>query len=495
MHSKSLPPTLPAGGINSVIEGGYCIGCGACAAAAPGRFQVRFSTKGTFEAGPVQSPVSPLGEKDISTVCPFADSSRNEDELGRGLYSEQAEQAEQAERLGWQSSSWAVRTTKSQTYQRGTSGGIVRWLCAKLLQLGKIDGAVLVCDTKVEGTTHPLKAYAICRTVEEIENVSRSAYYPVTADAVFRQMEAEGGRYVFVGVPCFVKAARLLARENERFRESLVCCIALFCGHQKSAFFGDFMALQLGVRSEDLAALDFRHRTPESKADAVAINVTRRDGSSVTAPYAELFGTDYGHGFFKYKACDFCDDVVGELGDAAVGDAWLPQYLDRGTSIAILRTPFMEELFTNARTTGELWAAPLSCDQVVESQSSNFRHRRDGLRYRLWMKMRANEWAPSKRCVPSATHLTRNQQRVYEERDRVREESFVRWQLRGGSPQFLSKFIREMRPLTLRLRRLTATTRSLRFRLLLMEGLSKIGLYEIFRYVFRRFAGLGRRRQ
>ena len=28
----------------------------------------------------------------------------------------------------------------------------------------------------------------------------------------------------------------------------------------------------------------------------------------------------------KYKACDFCDDVFGEVADVVFGDAWVEKY-------------------------------------------------------------------------------------------------------------------------------------------------------------------------
>lgn len=40
-----------------------------------------------------------------------------------------------------------------------------------------------------------------------------------------------------------------------------------------------------------------------------------------------------------YKACDFCDDVFAETADIALGDAWLPEYVQdgNGTNVVVTR--------------------------------------------------------------------------------------------------------------------------------------------------------------
>ncbi|MBK7765543.1 MAG: Coenzyme F420 hydrogenase/dehydrogenase, beta subunit C-terminal domain [Sulfuritalea sp.] len=93
-----------------------------------------------------------------------------------------------------------------------------------------------------------------------------------------------------------------------------------------------------------------------------------------------------GHGSFKPRACDFCDDVFAETADIAVMDAWLDQYVNdgRGTSLVITRSGALKALLDSGSATGGLHLEPVSESDVVESQRGGLNHRRAGLRYRLF---------------------------------------------------------------------------------------------------------------
>lgn len=461
------------GQIDDVIAGGYCIGCGSCAAAAPDEVRVELSQHGTFRAS-IDKAVKPDRMAELSRQCPFADAAANEDTLGRSLFGAAAFEHRQ---IGWFRSAWAARVNGHDLFTRATSGGIIRWLCQRLVQDGHADGAIMVTETPRMPGGPALFGYAICRTPDEIAAASRSAYYPVTANAVFAEMRKSGGRYVFVGTPCFVKAARLMADADPQFARTLVCSIALFCGHLKSSFFAELISRQLDVDLDDATAFDFRHRAIGAAASDVAVKITAQ--RPVTAYYRDLFGTDYGHGFFKYKACDYCDDIVGELGDVSVGDAWLPQYLHQGTSAVVIRTPFLDELFRTAMASGELWAESLTPAQVVQSQESNFRHRRDGLRYRLWKMLRCGQWAPRKRVAPSRSHLTRCERLIFDLREKLRDLSFSEWLRCRTRKDRLRTFITRLRPLTLHLDYLNSKTKRQRFTRLGFRVLNRLALFGV----------------
>ena len=95
----------------------------------------------------------------------------------------------------------------------------------------------------------------------------------------------------------------------------------------KSKAFAELCAWQCGIRPSELRAIDFRTKLANRPANDYAVTVTGGNNGhaiSSTKPTSELFGSNWGLGFFKYKACDFCDDVVAETADVSLGDAWLP---------------------------------------------------------------------------------------------------------------------------------------------------------------------------
>jgi coenzyme F420-reducing hydrogenase beta subunit len=238
---------------------------------------------------------------------------------------------------------------------------------------------------------------------------------------VISEMLKRPGRYAVVGIPCFIKAIRLSSRESSVLRERLAFSISIVCGHLKSTAFAESFAWQCGVAPGELKAIDFRTKLHDRPANSYAVTVSGiRDGhpTSVTKPTSELFGANWGHGFFKYKACDFCDDVVGETADISFGDAWLPEYESdsAGTNVVVVRSRVLNTLLTNAEGEGRLHLESISAEKVHESQSGGFRHRRDGLSYRLFLEDQAGRWRPSKRVKPSEEHLTWKLKKIYKYR-------------------------------------------------------------------------------
>ena len=95
---------------------------------------------------------------------------------------------------------------------------------------------------------------------------------------------------------------------------------------------------------------------------------------------------DWGAGFFQNPACDACDDVVAETADVSFGDAWVEPYLlrlarhqRRRGPLPVVHAPHR----TRRRADGRLALEPVDADFVAETQAAGFRHRREGLAYRL----------------------------------------------------------------------------------------------------------------
>jgi coenzyme F420-reducing hydrogenase beta subunit len=210
--------------------------------------------------------------------------------------------------------------------------------------------------------------------------------------------------------------------------ERIRFCVGLVCGHLKSTKYAEMIAWQRGIGPSDLASIDFRVKYPGRRANEKGIEIVgAKDGEQVrelgVAP--EFFGTDYNLGFFKYPACDYCDDIVAETADITVGDAWLPEYLEdgRGTNVVIVRHKEVQELIERSMSSGRIHLEQIDPDRVVESQEAGFRHRRDGLAYRLHLRDRARVWRPPKRVEAQRDHLTRKRRRIYKYRIKMALES------------------------------------------------------------------------
>ena len=239
--------------------------------------------------------------------------------------------------------------------------------------------------------------------MEEVRDGAKSRYHPIEMSAVMKQVKADRRRYLFVGLPCFVKALRLMQIEDGDLRERIPFTMGLVCGHLKTAGFADFYARSLGQSPEEVRDIDFRRKISANKVNDYGVSLTLTGGHVVEGENRHIWGTSWGYGLFKYSACDYCDDVLAETADVTIGDAWLPRYETEwcGTNIVVARTPRMLSLLRGGLRDGALSLDRIEPGDVVRSQASGLRHRRQGLSYRLWLKERAGRWHPRKRVKAS----------------------------------------------------------------------------------------------
>lgn len=415
--------STPADEFRAIVRGNFCSGCGACSAATDGRLPVLMRRDGSY--GPDLTAASTEDLATASRVCPFSSQGPDEDVIAERLFPELPHHWA----IGRHRATLVGHVAEPGYRARGSSGGLTSWIAARLLAAGEIDGVVHVKPGGTAGSA-PLFTYGVSTSMAELSRGAKSRYYPVELSAILGALKQDPGkRYAFVGVPCFLKALRRLADEDPEISDMVAVTIGLFCGHLKSAHFAAYLAWQAGIAPEDLATIDFRHKLEDHAASDYAMQATAGDGRVVTRRMAELDGRDWGQGWFRLKACDYCDDVVAETADLSVGDAWLPGWVEdwRGTNVAVVRSERMLHHLEAGIADGSLAMQPLSADDVARSQDAGLRHRRDGLAWRLHRAKVAGEWVPAKRVAPHAG-LAPAQQRVMEIRSRMSELSPRAWQ-------------------------------------------------------------------
>jgi coenzyme F420 hydrogenase subunit beta len=396
--------------LSQVVDGGYCVGCGACAAFDK-RIRMSFDRYQRLQAvlpkGTVQSAAA--------AVCPFSDGNPDENTLGQQLFSSDAHVSD--ERIGRHLATFGGWVEEGNFREQGSSGGIGTWLLAELLGSGMVDAVVSVIEAK-DGPNRPMFGFAVFSNRDDVLASAKTRYYPVEISAVLSHIRSSPGRYAIIGVPCFIKALRLSALSDSVLAERMRFLVAIVCGHMKSAAFAEAIAWQCGVPPPELNRIDFRVKIEGRPASRYGVTVTaRRDDKSfsITRPMQGMVGANWGHGLFKMKACEFCDDVLGETADLTVGDAWLPAYDGdhRGANIVVVRTSELLSILQKGAEEGRLHLDSLSADEIAASQAGGLRHRRDGLAYRLWLTDRSKRWRPKKRVRASRNHLDPQMQRIH----------------------------------------------------------------------------------
>ncbi|MBV9882228.1 MAG: Coenzyme F420 hydrogenase/dehydrogenase, beta subunit C-terminal domain, partial [Sphingomonadaceae bacterium] len=403
-----------------IVAAGLCIGCGACAV--PGA--MTWDRNGHLKP---RGDAAPPGAG-FARICPFSSAAENEDALAARLF---AGAAERDRRIGRFEAAY-VGHAEPAFRAAGSSGGMVSWVAAALLEQGLVDGVAHVAPTDPESGR--FFAYRISRDVAQLRRGAKSRYYPVELSEVLAEIRQVPGRYAVAGVPCFIKAVQLRRAADPLLADRISFTLGLFCGHAKSALLVESFAAQLGVGIGEVAALDYRRKDESRPANWYRTELVLKDGTKRAQDWWHLADGDWGAGFFQNPACDFCDDVVSETADISFGDAWLEPYASdgRGTNVVIVRTPALHDLLRAGMAGGQLQLAPVDADFVAATQAAGLRHRREGLGWRL---ARRRGPRPVKRVAPQG-RLPLRRRLVYRMR-----QAIMRW-----SPRMLRLARAEARP-------------------------------------------------
>ena len=375
-----------------IVRSDLCIGCGACTLTATDS-AMRWDRDGFRKpAGPFVARQSEAFAK----RCPMSPAAENEDVIAASLYP-----APSDPHLGRTLASYIGHVEEEEWRANGSSGGLTSWVAAELLRTGEVDAIAHVAPEPVTETGR-FFGYRLSRSLDELKAGAQSRYYPVDLAAVLKEIAATPGRYAIIGVPCFIKAVHLARRADPVLAERITHTLGLFCGHQKSAHLVDSFALQLDAPMRDVRAVDYRKKDAGRPANWYRADLSLADGSHRAQDWMHLADGDWGAGFWQNPACDWCDDVVAETADISFGDAWIePHSSDgRGTNVAVVRSPALHALIEQARAGGRLALEPTTAEIVVQTQAAGFRHRRQGLAYRLTWHKRGLR--PIKRVRPSA---------------------------------------------------------------------------------------------
>lgn len=418
---------------STVINNDYCVGCGACSFV-NSNYTVKMDRYGMFKANATNTV--PDLDNLASKVCPFSNASKNEDEISSEIYKD----AENHHKyLGKYISNYVGYVNEGEFRTKGSSGGFGKWILNELLELDKVDYVLQVVSGDKTGT---LFTYQVYKKGDDILSGSKSAYYPVTLTEGLDFIKSNEGRYAITAIPCFSKAIRNVCLHDSEINSRVKFIIGIVCGHLKSTAFAESFGWQLDVHPDQLASIEFRGKIEGLKANDKGVFAIDSSGvKSRTESSKKLYGGRWEYGFFKYKACDYCDDVVGETTDVSIGDAWLETLMDdhQGNNVLVVRNREIAEIIENGIASKRLHMSETDASEVVSSQLGGIRHRREGLTYRLYNKAKHNEWAPVKRVKPG-NNIAPQRKRLYLVREAMSlasHEAFLKSKQSGDFQSFV----------------------------------------------------------
>lgn len=240
------------------------------------------------------------------------------------------------------------------------SGGSISQFLIWLLENKIIDGAVV---TKFDAAA-PLKVKTfIAKTKDDVIAAKSSKYAPTTLAEVLRPLkDAEGNRYVVVGVPCQVEGVRKLLAIDKNLRDKVCGLFSVFCSGSRSFGFTEYVMKE---RHIDLNRLNY---------------LAYRDNGCLGGLVAKGEGIDYYEDYQRYchplrsiffpRRCILCADHFGELSDISFGDIHVAPYNEDkvGINSVIARTSYWKDMLEAAKQASVLELSEISSEKLLESQ-------------------------------------------------------------------------------------------------------------------------------
>ncbi|RKD92006.1 Coenzyme F420 hydrogenase/dehydrogenase, beta subunit C-terminal domain [Mangrovibacterium diazotrophicum] len=414
--------------IEKVIDGNYCMGCGACAYLSSSSMKI--NKYGEYEPDINLIKKSVKTEEDIQKIsfaCPSLNPEYNEDNLGKTFLTTAKGYDSH---LGYYYSTYAGFVKEKKFRENGTSGGFGTWIATELLRNKLIDAVIHIKPTrKREKPQDPFFKYELSKCEEEIINGAKTRYHVTEISDALNIVRTNPGRYLFVGLPCMIKAVRRIQLIDPTINQCIKYTASLVCGHLKSLNWTLSLAWAKGLSPSETLQIDsftYRTKAKDIPIKAYVYSAQINNGKKkIQEDTSNVTGGKFNQGALMLPACNFCDDVVGETADITIGDAWLPKYEidNKGTNLIIIRNKTLDELLQNGKNEDRIHLVDVSKEDAIKSQSGGFRQRREGLAYRLEHTQKKGLWVPEKRVTPGKKGIAPLRKKIYKERFKVTSKS------------------------------------------------------------------------
>lgn len=418
------------------------------------KIRISLNKYGIYQEEFITQP-SDIEIEDLKFISPNFNDQTNESKIAQNIFSEE-EGIKVDDTIGYYISTYVGYVVEGDYRQNASSGGIGTWIFKALFEKGLIDGVIHVIKNKDENSQVLFK-YGVSKNIDDIKKGSKTKYYPVELSEVLNYVKNNDGKYAIIGIPSFIYALRLLSQKDEIIESRIKYFIGIICGHQKSSKFAESMAWEFGIKPGDLKNIDFRFKLQNEKASNYGVKfcgLINNEYKEFVKPKREIFGQDWGMGFFKQFASDFTDDVMNETADITLGDAWLPKYENDylGTNVVIVRRKIIDDLLQSEFRKGNIYLEKVEPKVIIESQKSHIRHTRDELCYRLYKRLRKTGWVPQKRVKPSKK-LSVIRRKIQDLRETISRKSHD-YYLEALSKDDYSIYVKKMTKLTRKYNRL-----------------------------------------
>lgn len=376
-----------------VVDQELCVGCGICASQSNRKIQMRINDFGFWQPEFIMELNNDQDEQ-LLQICPFnpqpSDDVLTEDQIS-DIFLNEAENYHSD--IGKFNNLYAGYSVSHRS--NSSSGGLATFIAEQILSGGIANSVIAVTESEKNNYFE----YKLIHKFEEISTASTTKYFPVTMSEVIQEIENHSGNVAVIGVSCFIKGIRLLQKQKPYYREKIPFVVAIICGGLKSSYFSDFLAYSAMEGKGQYKEPKYRVKDFNSTASDYSFSCVDSFDDEIKKIRMRDLPDMWGTGMFKSPACDFCEDVTGELADISLGDAWIEPYRSdgRGNNVIITRTKLADAIIDEGRRSNELIVDLIGTSEVIKSQRGSFNHRHKGLAYRIERRTRKGLLTPPKR--------------------------------------------------------------------------------------------------
>jgi coenzyme F420 hydrogenase subunit beta len=329
-------------GIDEIVTGGLCIGCGLCKSIA-GAERIRMVTTPEGRERPVA--VRPIPGEALATINAVCPGTQIEGAIPETLPDEAVTDSIWGPAVP---STLAIAHASDPVVRhRGAAGGVLTALGQYLLRRGEVE---LVLHVKASPDA-PLRSLAtVSETPEAVLDAAASRYGPAAVLEDLGGVLARGRRLAVIAKPCDIGAVRRLAEVDERAKALVRIFLTLACGGASDLGKSFEVLDRFGVQENDLRLFRYRgHGNPGPT------RVETKDGRRFELTYQEMWGDEAG--WRIQPRCKICPDAIGEAADLVSADCWpggAPEGEDEGFNAVLARTRAGARLFERAVAEGAI---------------------------------------------------------------------------------------------------------------------------------------------
>ena len=286
--------------------------------------------------------------------------------------------------IGHHKSIYVAHSKNPDIRQRGSSGGAVTALLLYALENKIIDGAIVVGMSEKEPWKYDIK---IAKTPKEIKEASQSKYSLVPLNSILRKLENENGNFAVVGLPCHIHGIRNLQSIGWEPANKIKLLIGVFCGFNLHFSATDYLIKKTGTKKSDIKSLEYRGG-PWPGGFQIK---TKNDGEK----FIKKFHYNFVNSIYSPKRCLLCIDLMNELADISVGDAWIDGIDEKGWSTVITRSDTGAALFEDAKNCNYIDYRKIPKEQLIKSHSHLIKYKKKG----AFVRLQLNKVKPIYECT------------------------------------------------------------------------------------------------